>query len=634
MFQLFGFRSFLRKQPPLTFVVVFIILLWTIIVVRFAQTSTISSTPSTLLSLRPRGVQILNPQLTTKINKGKPAFERQTNIINVEKSNDVVSAVLPFVDGFENPNGLPKLPRLGPESFFEILAPPYYGKSPVDGTRMYSPGSIIRNEYRTQCPVDKIDSKSVNNVDIPKELRETLEKIRATTAADTSSAPPLWIGLDTLLCSFGPNEYLPSTFNVIAEGAEDGIEKFKTLPSYSAYEFHQVCLTLNVDSSKKVQRGLIYFDPKNSHDKRCVPCPNPIEIQTWGDHACGLMWSHQINAQGTLRDFRNCYLENLKFITQIGQRQFPAKDLHGGIYYSNPILTLSYAYKNPGHQMYDSIFTLIPLIVNRDKLSPHLKVIVQQNPMCPETEWFCAVLRKIGFITNDNLLPTTSGVADCFESLIVPKWGLSRTVPFSPKLLEDFRMVLFKSFGFPSHEQNDKRGGVSKPKLLLYAHSTKSDEVQKHRRIWLDMKRTVAENAEVHEKFDVLVVDDFAALSVQKQAEVFQQADIVIMPHGGQLGNAMFSNPRTIIIELSCNGYSHLGMTNGNEQLFGSIPKALGFVHLSIVPCSCLERGEGDSNFSFGPQSLMQLVEISKKLAMGTHLTSMVSGKKCFGSER
>ena len=54
------------------------------------------------------------------------------------------------------------------------------------------------------------------------------------------------------------------------------------------------------------------------------------------------------------------------------------------------------------------------------------------------------------------------------------------------------------------------------------------------------------------------VVADFAALSVADQARLFRAATHVIMPHGAQWANVVFSPPGAVMRELSCPGYSHV----------------------------------------------------------------------------
>ena len=605
--------------------IILAILLWTMVIVKFAATSVDYYSPD--FAPRPRGVQILRTVSGNNNNNHKedeldnqnlaktssPTIDSLlVNPITKEKKRTIENPAakkIAFerVDGFENPNGLPKLPRLGPKSFFEILAPPYYGKSPVDGSRNYEPDSIAREE--ANCP-EAAMSKSFLTVDsLPSQVHSHVEQmgVQRVKAVSVSQA----------FCSYGPEQYEHSRI------ASD---------VYAAYEFHEVCATLNIDSSKRVQRGLVYFDPLNSHPLRCVPCPNPIEKQTWGDHACGLMWIHQINAR-SIEDFQSCYRQNLKFIAEIDQRQQHVQEYTGGLFYEETVLLVSFARKNPGHQMFDSLFTMMPLLVRNEK--PYSWVIVHQDPLCPENEWFCAIMRRLGAIQDYQLLPVFNSHISCFKNIIIPKWGISRSVAYPDAMVQEFRRKLQRGFNLEKTnglEENPK----TKRKLLLYAHDTKSVEVNQHRRIWLDMRKSVAQNESVQDEFAIQIVDDFAQLSTDDQAKAFFEADVVVMPHGGQFGNAMFARAGTIFLEIVCNGYSHLGLTNGGDGLHGYLPTALEFVHVVVIPCACAKGGDVDSDFRFGPQSMLRLIQLASSLPFGTHYAHKLGenkGTKCFGND-
>jgi len=110
------------------------------------------------------------------------------------------------------------------------------------------------------------------------------------------------------------------------------------------------------------------------------------------------------------------------------------------------------------------------------------------------------------------------------------------------------------------------------------------------RRAWLDLNSSVAAVADA---FDVRVVDDFAALAVLEQARAFHEADLVVMPHGGQFGNAIFSRAGSVLVELSCTRYTHIGQDGG------WITRAFGLVHVVARPCDCDRPKSLDSNFRF-----------------------------------
>lgn len=497
--------------------------------------------------------------------------------------------VMAVVDGFANPNKLQRLTEfVEDEEFTEILAPAYYGKSPMDGSRNYLPGSPARERHCSPKPPPAAD----RDYDFP---------------------------LDQELCSYGP-ELVYNSFEDI----------------YAAHLMHEVCLSFNIDSKKQVQRGLLVFDPQNSHKMRCVPCPNPVEFMQWGKSACGLMWNHQINAR-TLGDFSQCVEENAGFLEEIGQRQTPVgSDLVGGSMYKGAVLALAFAKGNPGHQSFDALLTLLPIIFPQREVTP-FRVIVHQAPDCPDSEWICGLLRKIGFFEEHPLLPVNSTRMACFENLIIPKWGMPRESHVPKNYLMHLRQTLHDKFAFAPIPAN-------RPKqLLLYAHETISLDTNAQRRIWKDMGQ-IAGHSEVQRLFpSIQFVQDFAAMTIHEQGLAFYEADLIVMPHGGQMGNIVFARKGSVVIEATCYPYSHFGMTGGEEgSLPGSMPRFLGIVHIVLVPCKCSEARNVDSNFRLGPSSVLKLYEDVKHNKPGTYIigrmhseNEMVEGEiECFGSEQ
>lgn len=435
------------------------------------------------------------------------------------------------------------------------------------------------------------------------------------------------LDLQDSLCSFGPEQSKAARVDALVYDSKGELVQNSV---HTALDFHDVCVMLNVDSSKRVQRGLLLFDPKNNEPHRCVACPNPIENVEWEKHPCGVMWTHQINAKSTLGDFKACYAAHEKMLTTVAQHQSPADEgLKGGILYFEPTLLLSFAHKNPGHQLWDSLYSLIPLILHwtqHGDLSMR-RVVVHQSENCPEEEWLCSILRKLGVITDSNLVPLFTGMATCFRTLVVPKWGFSRVTVFSSDMLRSFRKLLYEKFDLKPILTNK-----TKPRLLLYAHQSKSAEVKSNRRTWRKAE-DFAVDPKIVNAFDVHLVHDFSKMTAAEQVREFYEADVVLMPHGGQFGNAFFAKDGTIIIEVSCNGYSHLGLS-ADERLIGSTPRALGFLHVALISCACIKPGDVDSDFYFHVDDFFTLYRelSSKNLLPGTYKTNMIpSYKSCYG---
>jgi hypothetical protein len=146
--------------------------------------------------------------------------------------------------------------------------------------------------------------------------------------------------------------------------------------------------------------------------------------------------------------------------------------------------------------------------------------------------------------------------------------------------------------------------------LLAYAHQTVSVEVKKSRRTWLLMNETIYSLQSI--PFSrINIVQDFGVLSLQQQAISFHDADVIIMPHGGQMGNSIFCKRKTIILEVACNGYSHLGLTQSKiPHMKGSIPKALGLIHIVVIPCHCDGGDLSEANFKLDAKSIDELLKI------------------------
>jgi hypothetical protein len=489
-------------------------------------------------------------------------------------------------DGLANPNGLPKLPRIGPASFYPLLAPPYYGKSPVDGSRDYRPGSAL---HAAHCDFPQQPWTAADEAALAPEV-----------AAHVKAAGARVLPARQELCSAGPDATLP----------------FDT-GRPSTYEFFNVCATHNLDSAKQVQRALVYFDPRNLAAARCEACPNPVMHFRWGRHACGIMWTHQTNAR-SLHDLQTCYERSREGIAARGQRQAP---LHAaaarplvGVWYPGRTLLLSFASSNPGQcvvaarspaaadgliespmrsQVFDGLASLLPAVLARGALD---RVVAHQDPSCPDSEWICAVLRRLGML--GSLVPVFDSAVTCFERLLVPRYGLLRGggrgadkehgLPLSAHSLQRLQRAIHAAFGL---EPGGGAEGGPRPGALLYAHATRSKEAKKFRRTWRGMNETAAQLRA--EGFGVRVVDDFAALAVAEQARAVFAADaLVAMPHGGQFGNAVFARPGAVLVEMSCTGYTHIGLEAG------FIPRALGLIHVVLRPCDC--DGPGlDASFAF-----------------------------------
>lgn len=434
------------------------------------------------------------------------------------------------------------------------------------------------------------------------------------------------------LCSWDPQAFLPayprfSRQELINEMSQPGFKKSEGFDNPSAYSFHDVCVTYNQDSlNKRAQRGLVYFDPSNTKDQRCVPCQNPQINSEWSTTPCGMMWMHQINAQ-SLKDFQTCSDKHASKIEAFGQRQAPGarnlgEDLRAAIYYTKPVLILNYVKGNPGHQLWDTFFNIVPILMAQETHGVKYfdYIISHQTTMCEESIWLCNVLRHLGVIVQPqddkemgNLLPTFSNVMSCFSNAIVLSNAWNRRNPHSePPLIKWVQQRMRDTYGLPlpnrAQPENERFAemlhsvvsGSSMPasetskqryRMLMYAHHTKGE---KGRRRDFENIESFLEVAKEKLPFvDITAVPDFAKLTPEEQAHAFHEADIILMPHGGQFGNIMFVRPGTIIIEVTCGVYSNIATGN-------TLASSADLYHFVQQPLRCSARtDEGNFDYTF-----------------------------------
>lgn len=122
------------------------------------------------------------------------------------------------------------------------------------------------------------------------------------------------------------------------------------------------------------------------------------------------------------------------------------------------------------------------------------------------------------------------------------------------------------------------------------------------------------------------IVRDFAKVSVDDQARMFYEADILVMSHGGQMGNSIFSNANTFVVEVNCGGYSHMGLGNtyitgkctGNSQprrcdvetAQPTFSLGLGFLHVNYRPCGCPSNPNDRDNYRLPVVELFNVLRV------------------------
>lgn len=400
----------------------------------------------------------------------------------------------------------------------------------------------------------------------------------------------------------------------------------KTLPKTledSSLVFKDVCVTFNLDSLKQSQRGIIVFDNTNIDTKRCVPCPNPQLSKIWGETECGVMWLHQINSLPKINDFQTCYTKNKLNILQHGQRQRPGEiDVKGAVFYKGRTLLLQYVKINPGHQLWDFLSSIIPILQGKIEYN---NTFSQADIGCNDSIWICNILRKFNLFKkneneNENLLKEFQNTLSCFEELItpIPGWNHGND-KLTKEQIKWLQINVQDKFGL---NHFGKVVEFSKPnyKLLLYPHNTIGEAGK--RRAWLDINETF-EKLRKENDFLPKKVSDFAKLTVEEQSSLFYEADILFMSHGGQMANAIFCRENTIVVEITCGGYSQLG---GNH---GAFTEGLGLKHYVYKPCNCETGSQDGSNYFLSPEEIKKIVDFSTSLEKREFQgTSYLSGKK------
>jgi capsular polysaccharide biosynthesis protein len=104
-----------------------------------------------------------------------------------------------------------------------------------------------------------------------------------------------------------------------------------------------------------------------------------------------------------------------------------------------------------------------------------------------------------------------------------------------------------------------------------------------------------------YKDWEFTTVLDFGALTLKEQAQVFNSHDILIMVHGAQMANAIFTKEGTKLIEVGCNipsflsAPTFLSLINGNYQ---PIQACTGWQLNSTVCMDCDNDGKKVHNLS------------------------------------
>lgn len=120
-------------------------------------------------------------------------------------------------------------------------------------------------------------------------------------------------------------------------------------------------------------------------------------------------------------------------------------------------------------------------------------------------------------------------------------------------------------------------------------------------------------------------------LTLAKQAEAFNSADILPMIHGGQMANIIFCSKDSFVYEISCTGYSHVrsaldtSLIGVNHDVVG-----LGRRHCEepkIISEATAGQGMLDWNVKYDARSLSARLLQTRAISSKEHEAVLVAAK-------
>jgi hypothetical protein len=122
------------------------------------------------------------------------------------------------------------------------------------------------------------------------------------------------------------------------------------------------------------------------------------------------------------------------------------------------------------------------------------------------------------------------------------------------------------------------------------------------------------------------------ALTIQKQAEAFNSADILPMIHGGQMSNIVFCAKGAWIYEISCTGYSHVRSAL-DTSLIGVHHEVVGLGREycekpKVISEATAGQGELDWNVNYDARSLSQRLFENTAISGDEHKAVIKAFKK------
>eukprot|EP00927_Polykrikos_kofoidii_P048613 TRINITY_DN42866_c0_g1_i1.p1 TRINITY_DN42866_c0_g1~~TRINITY_DN42866_c0_g1_i1.p1 ORF type:complete len:486 (-),score=49.76 TRINITY_DN42866_c0_g1_i1:99-1556(-) len=280
---------------------------------------------------------------------------------------------------------------------------------------------------------------------------------------------------------------------------------------------------------------------KNAPDK-CDTCLNQETYTSWSP--CGIFFA-RFGFARSIGQLQSCL-----------QTQRIETWATGAEMFVEPTLLIT-THSNIGHILHDIIASIYRL-----KSQPWTRVWIPPSPKCSRGDawgkWGCPVLKALGLLKTKALLRPRPVGLFCFERLLLPAIALNRNfnnMEFADEETQrrwvlQIRDTLVKRFVRP-------KLGLEVPsfvrlesprarRLLTYGHRN-ADESR-----WLDYETTATGLQQLLPGWTVLTVASAGEISIQRQATLWHEADIVMGPSGAEAVNGIFSRNGSVHIELKC----------------------------------------------------------------------------------
>ena len=280
-----------------------------------------------------------------------------------------------------------------------------------------------------------------------------------------------------------------------------------------------------------------------------------------------------------------------------------------------PVLFLTAPPFNVGHQLFDALWTVFPLLT-ATALPRYHAVYIPWDPTC--VKWLCTVLQAIHRIKYGANLPVVgAGVGEkkeevrCFDELLLPHFSWYRPGYNNAHLLPMDNAVLLRqelTKDFPLRSLKQLRDRKRTPRIALYDHTS-----SKYRH-WLNMGEVQNDLLARLPSVEPVYYANFGALSYVEQCRAFYDADVLLMTHGGQMANTVCARPGVKIIEVDCNWInmgSHLGRAKRYHYEMGFEYHGIGVDGINASQCS-LREGHTEAMHSALHDFSLSLAQIEK----------------------